>query len=964
MLLIRECHSEAIAKGIECINAVKILRFAQNDAGFENDMNYGKNAIKKREEKLLALSPKMGKKGLVWVFKLVLIAMLFVVVIGVMMLFGIYRGIIDSSPSISDIDATPTGFLSTVLDADGNVTATLVATGSNRVYVTIDEIPESLQYAFVAVEDERFYEHKGIDLKGIVRAGVLALSSGNLSQGASTITQQLLKNNVFENWATETNDLERIVRKLQEQYLALELEKVVDKNWILENYMNTVNLGQNTLGVQAAARRYFGKDVSDLTISESAVIAGITKYPSAYNPISHPDKNSDRRDVVLTKMLEQGYITKGEYDAAKADNVYDRIQVYNQALVEDNTQINSYFVDALINQVIKDLMEIKGYNKTQAYKALYNGGLTILSTQDPYLQNICDDEVNNIENYSSGTKYSFTFALSITDGNGDVKNYDERTMLSYYQNEDPSYSITYATEEDAYDAYETYKSRMMGDDGTLLGEKIFITPQPQAALTVIDQETGEVKAIVGGRGEKTASRTLNRATDTTRQPGSCFKVLAAYAPAIEEGGKSIASTQDDAPYEYSNGTPLHNYDDTYRGYTSYRTAIMKSINIVTVKALKEIGVDLGYEYLEKFGFTTLEETDKVESLALGGITRGVTNLELTAAYAAIANGGEYIKPRFYTKILDHNGNVLIDNTPQKTRVLREGTAWVLTDAMRGTLTSEGTSPKCRFEGMDLAGKSGTTTKDRDMLFAGYSPYYTCVVWGGRDDNTPMPAGSFQKTIWHNVMQRMHEGLEYREFEKPASIVEVEVCAKSGLLAVEGVCDCDPRGSQVYTEYFEEGYEPTEYCDKHIGVVLCSESGELATEHCPEPYTSVYISKAAPGSPEAEYTIPPDIASLITNGTYCNLHGEAPAVTVEDIPEETDEPEEPTEPEPVEQMDWEENLHPEENGEENAQVDWEENEEEESDEFLPGDQYYDDSPDSHENTEENTPVLFEDMEIEE
>ncbi len=916
-------------------------------------MDYGKNGIKNRERNLLALSPKMGKKVGAWSLKLLLVVLLFAVVVGIMFMFGIYRGIIDSSPSISDIDATPTGFLSTVLDAKGNTTATLVASGSNRVYVTIDEIPESLQYAFVVIEDERFFEHKGIDLKGIVRAGFRAFSSGSLSQGASTITQQLLKNNVFKTWTNESSDLERIVRKIQEQYLALELEKVVDKKWILENYMNTVNLGQNTLGVQAASKRYFGKDVSELTISESAVIAGITKNPSAYNPISHPKKNAERRSIILAYMRDQGYITKNEYQEAIDDDVYDRIQTHNSSL-EETAQVNSYFVDALTNEVIKDLMDIKGYNKAQAYKALYNGGLTIYSTQDPVLQQICDEEVNNIDNYSSGTKYSFTFALSISDDDGEVSNYDEQTMLSYYQSADSSYSITYSTEEDAYTAYEAYKEKMLGDNGTVLGENIFITPQPQAALTVIDQHTGEVLAIVGGRGEKTASRTLNRATDTTRQPGSCFKVLAAYAPALDAGGKTIASTQDDAPYQYANGTEVHNYDNTYRGYTSYRTAIMKSMNIVTVKTLTEIGVDLGFEYLEKFGFTTLEDTDRVQSLALGGITRGVTNLELTAAYAAIANGGEYIKPRFYTKILDHNGNVLIDNTPQKERILREGTAWLLTDAMRGVLTSEGTSAKCRFDGMDLAGKSGTTTKDRDMLFAGYSPYYTCVVWGGKDDNTPMPSGSFQKDIWRNVMQRMHEGLDYREFEKPSSIIEVKVCAKSGLLAVDGVCDHDPRGSQIITEVFEEGYEPTEYCDKHVGVHVCSDSGLLATEYCPNTYTAAYISQADSGSPEVSYLIPSDVANVAASGKYCRIHTGAAVVTTEDEQQEEEE----TEPAEPTQVEWENDL-PSDNEEDSA--------DENEDEFLydPDEEvYYDDSPDSHEVDEEERQTLFEDMEIDE
>jgi len=301
---------------------------------------------------------------------------------------------------------------------------------------------------------------------------------------------------------------------------------------------------------------------------------------------------------------------------------------------------------------------------------------------------------------------------------------------------------------------------------------------------------------------------------------------------------------------------------------------MKSTNIVTVKTLTDIGVEKGYEYAEKFGFTTLKETDKVQSIALGGLTVGVTNIELTAAYACIANGGEYIKPRLYTKIVDHSGNVLIDNTPQTSRVIRETTAWLLTDAMKGVLTSEGTSGICHFDGMALAGKSGTTSKDRDMLFAGYSPYYTCVVWGGRDDNSSMPSGSFPKRIWKAAMQRIHENLEYKDFEMPEGIVKAKVCKKSGLLATEA-CKLDERGSQVYTEYFVKGTQPKTECDKHVLVAICSSSHMKAGPNCPEENVTKhsYMRSASAASGDAEYLLPQNLASVI-DGAECVVHSEA------------------------------------------------------------------------------------------
>ena len=851
---------------------------------WEDFMNYGKEGAKKKARDLNARTPKVLRKFKIWIYKLLLVAAFAGAVCLVFTAYGVYKGIIDSAPTIDAMDVTPTGFLSTILDTEGNTTATLVASGANRVYVTIDEIPENLQHAFVAIEDERFYEHNGIDVKGIIRAGVKGLlSGGHFSQGASTITQQLLKNNVFTSWTTDKG-FAKVVRKLQEQYLAVELEKKVnDKDWILENYLNTVNLGQNSLGVQAAARRYFNKDVSELTLSECAVIAGITKSPTGLNPISHPKANKKRWQEVLKKMEKQGYITKEEHEAALADDVYSRIQVVNTQKTEEGSQVNSYFVDAVTEQVINDLVELKGYTQTEANKLVYNSGLTIYSTQDPKLQAICDEEVNNLDNYPFAPLVSFSYRLTIQKADGSYANYDEQTMLSYYQSANPAYSINFSSEEAALQAIENYKAEIMDEGDTIVenGESISFTLQPQTALTLIDQSTGEVKAIVGGRGDKLGNRTLNRATDSARQPGSTFKVLSTYAPALDGAGMTLATVEDDAPYTYTNGTPLKNYDSHYRGFTNFRTAITHSINVVTVKALTDIGIENGYTYLENFGFTTLTDRDKVQALALGGVTNGVTNLELTAAYAAIANGGVYTKPRFYTKILDHDGNVLIDNTPQTRTVLKETTAWLLTDAMKDVIT-KGTSTICNFEGMALAGKSGTTTKNRDALFAGYTPYYTCVVWGGYDDNATQNSGTnFPKRIWRAVMSRVHEDLEYKDFEKPSGIVQVSVCRKSGKLAQEGLCDCDPRGSQVYTEYFASGTEPTEYCDVHGSVTICSASGQIAGQYCPESglVTKSYILGGSAGTDDAPYLVPSSLAS----GSTCSVHTHAP--TQENTPEE-------------------------------------------------------------------------------
>ena len=684
-------------------------------------MNYGKSSTKRRIRKHTATAERVGNKLRLVLFNVLIIGVFICGIVGLCSGLGIMKGIIDSAPDISEIDVIPTGYSTTVLANDGTEIATLVASGANRTYVTIDEIPKDLQHAFVAIEDARFYEHNGIDVYGIVRAFATGLPKFKFNQGASTITQQLIKNNVLTSWTSETSFVEKLQRKIQEQYLALQLEKKVqNKDWILENYMNSINLGSNTLGVQAASEKYFGKDVSELTLSECAVIAGITQNPSAYNPILHPKENAKRTLKVLNDMLEQGYITQEQYQEALDDNVYDRIAEHNSS---KERVINSYFVDALIDDVYNDLVNKLGYSQTDAYKALYQGGLTIQSTQDLGLQAICDEEANNPANHPIAPSYSFQLAFQVKKADGSYKNYSNQTMLSYYKQKtkNQDFTINYSSEEACYNAIAQYEQEVLEEGDVLVegSESINITLEPQVALTLMDQSTGEVKALVGGRGDKAGNRTWNRATDTCRQPGSTFKIIGCFAAALDAGDMSLASTQNDAPLTIGNKT-FHNYDNTYRGYTNIRTAITKSMNIVTVKTLQEIGVNLGYQYAVDFGITTLCDDDRNLSLALGGLTNGVTNLELTGAYATIANGGKYLQPKFYTTVYDHDGNVLLDisETQEKRKVLKKSTAWLLTDAMKDVLTA-GTGTRAYYGNTRVqADKSRKKTSNRDCLRPG------------------------------------------------------------------------------------------------------------------------------------------------------------------------------------------------------------------------------------------------------
>ena len=375
-------------------------------------MNYGKRGTSKKKKAVNSKSKQIAKKASVIFVKAFLVCILAFGVAGVCAGVGIVKGVIDNAPDITSESVIPRGYKSVILDSEGNKTADLIAAGSNRIWVGIDKIPEHVQQAFVAVEDERFYEHNGIDIKGIIRAGVKGVLNGfKFTEGASTITQQLLKNSVFD-FMSEDGMIEKVERKLQEQFLAIELERdIMTKDEILEAYLNTINLGQNTLGIQAASNRYFGKDVSELTVSEAAVIAGITKNPVYNNPISYPETNRERQEKVLEDMWEQGYINDKEYKDALADDVYSRIKTVNE--VAGKETVYSYYDDAVIKEVLEDLQEYKGYTYQQAYNALYYGGLTIESAQDPTIQKIMDEEMSNEENYPEKVRIGLEYALTV-----------------------------------------------------------------------------------------------------------------------------------------------------------------------------------------------------------------------------------------------------------------------------------------------------------------------------------------------------------------------------------------------------------------------------------------------------------------------------------------------------------------------------------------------------------------------
>lgn len=812
-------------------------------------MIFNNDSIKNELSGLLDTSRQARRHHLIFLLKIALAMFLILCFAGFAVGIGFVRGAIDAAPSLDIIDVQPQGYASQIYDADGNLMQTLVMEGSNREEVSFDQLPDDLVNAFIAIEDSRFYEHNGIDLKGILRAAYVGITNGRFSEGASTITQQLIKNNVLQG-GYETNMTDKLRRKIQEQFLAVKLEDQLDsKETILEYYLNTINLGGNCLGVQTAANRYFGKNVWELTLSECSVLAATTSNPSRYNPLTHPKENAVRRKIVLEKMYEQNFITYDQKNDALDDDVYSRIQTVNNTT--SGSTVFSYFTDAVYNQVCDDLQSKLGYSASQSYKLLYSGGLQIYSTMDPSIQSIVDEEVNNADNYISSTgsrllEYSLNYALTVCHADGSESTYTENDLISYFQSEkkQATFANIYASKEDIYRSVREFKASLLISGDSVTSETIIPILEPQESVIVMNQSNGQVAAISGGRGEKEGSLTLNRALHCSRQPGSISMILGTFAPAIDSCGATLASTYYDAPYSSGNQQVLNWWGNPYLGYNNIRQAITYSMNVISARCLTSLVSDsTAYDYLELFGLGSADLFKASSSLASTSQSYTVTNEMLTAAFASIANDGIYQKPTYYTKVLDRQGNILLESVPSQTRIIKSSSAALLTSAMEDVISSDSsyyyqygitpTGTLCQVDSMTLAGKSGTTTSGSDVWFIGYSPYYTCGIWSGYDDSKVLSNGTeYHKTIWQKIMARIHTDLDNKDFIFTDELESAKICSKSGLLAVDGVCNSSSSNACVYTEYFAPGTAPTSYCDRHYALRICTKSGKSTTKYCP------------------------------------------------------------------------------------------------------------------------------------
>ncbi len=687
------------------------------------------------------------------ILKICLIAFAAVVII----MAGLVMGIIFSTAGsdVLNIDELSLDFTSVVysVDEEGNESPyENLYDEENRTWVDFAEIPDHVKKAAVAIEDERFYKHGGFDIKSTTYATFNYLFKGSSDRGASTITQQLVKNLTGERDKSP-------VRKVKEIVLAIALEKKITKDEILELYLNTIYLGHRCNGIGSAAQYYFGKKPAELTVAEGAAIVGITQYPSLYDPITNPDKNKEKQELILYKMNELGYLSDEEYEEAKKE------ELNFVAKEAAHLSVQSYFVDALIEEVLADLQNECGYTESVAKKMLYTGGLKIYSTVDPEIQGIMDKVYADPDSFAKAP--------------GEV--------------------------------------------------------QPQSSMTIIDPYTGHIKGLVGGRGEKTADRVLNRATQTLRQPGSSIKPIAVYGPAIDAGVISPGSVWEDKSVTYGSWSP-QNYNRNFNGNVTIRYAVQQSLNTIAVQVLDKLGTAKSYDYMtRKLGVSSFVESDKnLAALALGGLTNGISNLEITAAYGAFVNDGVYIQPVTYTKIVNNAGKVIYEKEQKKNIAFSKDTARVMINMLKSVVSS-GTGGSAAFGGYEIAGKTGTTDKDMDRWFVGMTPYYVGGVWVGFDEQASLyffPSNPAAKA-WRSVMSQVHQvkNLRGKSFGGVTSkYSQATICVDSGMLAGEGCFNVEEDGTEKSTarsDYFLPSHIPSEQCDfQHTMAEAPPEEGEV------------------------------------------------------------------------------------------------------------------------------------------
>ena len=741
------------------------------------------------------------------------IRMLFVLVLligvsGTGLIMGMAKAYVDTAPVLDLSQFDQQSQTSFIYDRYGNLITDFKGS-ENRIYATLDEMPEMLQNAFIAIEDTRFREHNGVDVKRIVGAFVYNFTGSGSTQGGSTITQQLIKQTILTSEQTYK-------RKIQEAYLALQLETVYTKDQILEEYLNVIYLGNSSYGVKVAAQDYFGKELSELTIRECAMLAGLNKNPYGYNPRLNyytrdkADVTDKRTNDVLAAMYTGGYITEAQYNAALAE----RVNVLETSPLASKMYDNAYYVEYAIYDVTTHMLRMYNLedntsNRNKMEQQLRTGGYHIYTAMDPELQTIAEQTLHDWDNYPS-------------------------------------------TRNRADSVYKTSNG-----DGTY-SEII----QPQAAAVVIDYHTSELVAVVGGRDTPTSRKQFNRAYMGQMPVGSSIKPLSVYGPAWDLGSSPGAPVMNMpipiSGWNSARGYPQNYGGGGYAGPESMRTAMMKSHNTSTAQALYTyVGIDNSVYYLTQLGVDESHINADGAGLTLG--TSGITPVEMAAAFGAIGNRGQYVSPVAFTRVLNSDGSVFMESSTYQERrqAFKESTAWLLVDVLKQCASSSGTGKRAQFDGMTVAGKTGTNSDYKGVFFAGLTPYYSGAVWIGHDGYKALKSdstgGTYAAPLWAELMSNLHKAAGYTEDrdiipDSPESLglVKVKTCGVSGLLATSACYD-DVDGYGVQNDYWLDGTQPTQECNMHQSVTLCTQTKRRPTAYCPSvaTYSRVYIPEGHP-----------------------------------------------------------------------------------------------------------------------
>lgn len=718
--------------------------------------------------------------------KLMAFAIIVVCFVGMGLGMGVVRAYVETTPPLDVAQLTISDRTSFLYDKNGDL-VTSIADVEYRDWVDIEKIPDMLKNAFIAVEDVRFYKHSGVDFKRLFSAALEILGNSN-SSGGSTITQQLIKNKIL---GAQRN----YKRKIQEAYLAIILERMIEKDDILEAYLNDIYLGESNYGVNTAAKDYFGKELSELTIRECAMLAGITQQPYRYDPRKNMYQRGqmavtdDRTNHVLSRMYQAGYITSEQYRSALAETVYIR-EVSDQKRM----YYHAYFVEYVISDVVTHLLQVRGLSNTTSNRSaveneLRISGYHIYTTLDPRIQETVQNTLTTWEKYPS---------------------------------------LADSTKSEILETQ---------NDGNVIR-----TVQPQCAAVVMDFRTGDLLAIIGGRDEPVIRKGINRAADSYTEVGSAIKPLSVYGPALDLGYSpaSIAANMEGAiaGWNTETGYPAGGLT-THYGPVTFRRGLMSSLNVVAARILMEyVTPVIAANYMYQLGAAESKINVDGAGLALG--TSGVTPIQMAAAYSTIASGGIYREPLSFTKVLDSDQNVILDadEVRQTHRVYQESTAYLLVDMMTDAVKS-GTGTKAKISDMTVAGKTGTNSDYASVYFAGITPYYVSTLWIGHDYpvnklKNGASGGDYAAPLWQAYMSALHSELPDKPIIEadPTSLglVKRTVCSVSGLLATDA-CKEDADHKPV-TDWFLAANMPALYCDMHLTLSICSESNAVATHSCP------------------------------------------------------------------------------------------------------------------------------------